>query len=315
MNYGVIDVGSNTVRLCIYDVSDDKKKFKTIVNRKTMAGLAAYVQDGVISDEGIAVASDAVRKCLKRASYLKPARVDVFATAVLRNIDNSAQAIAAIEEAANCRIVLLSEEDEAHLGFAGASSKDALANGVLLDIGGGSSEATLIANGKDVMRASLPIGSLSSYKRYVADIVPTEEEFAAIRAEVRAMLETDAHGMAEHRVRRLFGVGGSIRALAEVNAHLVEGVFDKDMTHEDVHRLTEDMVARRKEFFDAVLHIAPERVHTITCGLAILTELFDDFDAETLHVCGNGVREGYLIDRILKDPKAKRPAASPSPAE
>ena len=45
MNYGVIDVGSNTVRLCVYDVSADGKKFKTIMNRKTMAGLASYVRD------------------------------------------------------------------------------------------------------------------------------------------------------------------------------------------------------------------------------------------------------------------------------
>lgn len=301
MNYGVIDVGSNTVRLCVYDVTADGKKFKTIVNRKTMAGLAAYVQDGVLSDEGIEVAADSVRKCLKRATYLKPVRVDVFATAVLRNIANSAEAIAAIERAANCKIALLSEEDEAHLGFVGASSKDDLSNGVLIDIGGGSSEVTLIADGKDVMRASLPLGSLSSYKKHVSDIMPTEEEFAAIRNEVRALLEADAHGMAEHRVRRLFGVGGSIRALAEVNAHLIEGVSDKDMTRDDVHRLAQDAFANRREFLDAVLHIAPERVHTIACGLAVLIELFDDFDADTLHVCSNGVREGYLIERILEE--------------
>ena len=300
MNYGVIDVGSNTVRLCVYDVSADGKKFKTILNRKSMAGLAAYVSDGVLTDEGIEVAAECVKKCLKRASYLKPVRVDVFATAVLRNIDNSEQAIAAIEDRADCTIALLSEEDEAHLGFVGASSKDALANGVLVDIGGGSSEVTLIADSKDVMRASLPLGSLSSYRRYVSDIMPTEDEFAAIQGEVHALLEADAHGMAEYRVRRLFGVGGSIRALAQVNAHLGGGASDKDMTHDDVHRLVEDVFERRRAFLDAVLHIAPERVHTIACGLAILTELFDDFDAESLHVCSNGVREGYLIDRILE---------------
>lgn len=306
MNYGVIDVGSNTVRLCIYDVSADGRKFKTVVNRKTMAGLAAYVVRGDLSDEGIAVAVESVRKCLKRAAYLKPVRVDVFATAVLRNIGNGARAIAAIEKGAGCRVALLSEEDEAHLGFVGASSKDDLVNGVLLDIGGGSSEVTLVADGADVMRASLPVGSLSSYRRHVSDITPSEDEFAAIKAEVRAMLRADAHGMAEHRVRRLFGVGGSIRALAEVNAHLVAGASDKDLTHDDVRRLADDFFARRRAFLDAVLHVAPERVHTIACGLAILTELFDDFDASALHVCSNGVREGYLIERILQDASARK---------
>lgn len=299
MNYGVVDVGSNTVRLCIYDVSADGRKFKTVVNRKTMAGLAAYVCDGVLSDEGIAVAADAVRKCLKRAAYLKPARVEVFATAVLRTIANSAEAVAAIEQAADCSIALLSEEEEAHLGFVGASLRDELVNGVLIDIGGGSSETTLIADGRDAMRSSLPIGSLSSYRAYVSDILPTSEEFEAMRNATRALLEADAHGMAEHRVRRLFGVGGSIRALAEVHAHMAPGSSDKDLTRLDVRGLANDVFERRRAFLDAVLHVAPERVHTIACGLAILIELFDDFDADSIHVCANGVREGYLVERML----------------
>jgi len=163
MKYAVIDVGSNTVRLCVYDVLyPEKRKFKTIMNRKIMAGLAAYIVDGAFSDEGIAEAILAVKKCIKRASYLSPDRIDVFATAVLRNISNSAQAIAAIEQGAGCSISLLSNADEAHLGFVGASSRGTLDDGALIDIGGGSTEITVIENGIDVARTSLPQGSLSS---------------------------------------------------------------------------------------------------------------------------------------------------------
>ena len=137
MKYAVIDVGSNTVRLCVYDVlCPEKRKFKTIMNRKIMAGWAAYIVDGAFSDEGIAEAILAVKKCIKRASYLLPDRIDVFATAVLRNISNSAQAIAAIEQGAGCSISLLSNADEAHLGFVGASSRGTLDDGALIDIGG-----------------------------------------------------------------------------------------------------------------------------------------------------------------------------------
>ena len=153
MKYAVIDVGSNTVRLCVYDVlCPEKRKFKTIMNRKIMAGLAAYIVDGAFSDEGIAEAILAVKKCIKRASYLSPDRIDMFATAVLRNISNSAQAIAAIEQGAGCTISLLSNADEAHLGFVGASSRGTLDDGALIDIGGGSTEITVIENGIDVAR-------------------------------------------------------------------------------------------------------------------------------------------------------------------
>lgn len=297
--YGVVDVGSNTVRLCVYDVTDGGHKVKVVINRKSMAGLAAYVVDGVMSEEGVQAAICSINKCLKRAAYMNPARVDVFATAVLRNIKNSKEAIRAIEDGTGCKIVLLSDEDEAHLGFVGASFKDQLTHGVLLDIGGGSSEVTLVVDGRDVSRASLPQGSLSSYKKYVADILPSQEEFAAIGESIRAMLQTDAHGMAEHRVRRLFGVGGSIRALAEVNALLRPGAPTKDLSREHADLLVEDLFLRRKAFVEAVLHAAPERLHTIACGLAILMELFNDFDAETLHICSAGVREGYLLERML----------------
>ena len=80
MNYGVIDVGSNTVRLCVYDVSADGKKFKTIMNRKTMAGLASYVRDGKISEEGIAVAAGKHRQM--------PQACELFETGARRRVRN-----------------------------------------------------------------------------------------------------------------------------------------------------------------------------------------------------------------------------------
>ena len=51
MIYGVVDVGSNTVRLCVYDVTDDGRKAKIIINRKSMAGSASYVVDGEMTRE------------------------------------------------------------------------------------------------------------------------------------------------------------------------------------------------------------------------------------------------------------------------
>lgn len=299
MNLGVIDVGSNTVRLCVYDVSIEKRKFKTIMNRKIMAGLASYVEDGALTDEGIVEATASVKKCLKRASYLSPARIDVFATAVLRNISNSAAAIAAIEKGAGCKISLLSNADEAHLGFVGASSRGEIPNGALIDIGGGSTEVTVIDAGVDVARTSLPIGSLSSYGHFVADILPTLNEVGAIREKVRELIAADSSGACSKRSASLYGVGGSIRALSEVNAWLSPEATSEEISRAEVERLLCDIEDRRREFLDAVLHVAPERIHTISCGLSILIEIFNELGGERLRVCDRGVREGYLIERML----------------
>ncbi len=299
MNLGVIDVGSNTVRLCVYDVSIEKRKFKTIMNRKIMAGLASYIEDGALTDEGIAEAILSVKKCLKRASYLSPARIDVFATAVLRNISNSGEAIAAIEKAADCKISLLSSADEAHLGFIGASSRGGIPQGALIDIGGGSTEITVINGGVDVARTSLPVGSLSSYGHFVADILPTPAEIASIRENVRGLIASDESGACSCGASELYGVGGSIRALSEVNAWLSPEASSDEISLSEVERLLCDIESRRREFIDAVLHVSPERIHTISCGLAILVEIFNDLGGERLRVCDRGVREGYLIERML----------------
>ena len=81
-NYGVIDLGSNSVRLVIFDVKDgiSKKKpitckdFRSIINDKVMAGLSAYVDAGEFTPEGIARAVDVLSGHLKRARYFNCVR-------------------------------------------------------------------------------------------------------------------------------------------------------------------------------------------------------------------------------------------------
>ena len=100
-------------------------------------------------------------------------------------------------------------------------------------------------------------------------------------------------------------VSVSIRALSEVNAWVVPGASSEEITRNDVNRMLRDVVEHRRAFIDAVLHVSPERIHTIVCGLAILVEVFEELDGERLRICDRGVREGYLIECMLEEPKSK----------
>ena len=73
--YGVIDLGSNSIRLVIYEVKDDRrstyssKDFKSIINDKVMAGLAAFVEDGVFTSDGVDRAVNVLKSHMKRVRY------------------------------------------------------------------------------------------------------------------------------------------------------------------------------------------------------------------------------------------------------
>ena len=120
MKCGVVDVGSNTIRLSIYHWERDGS-MKLLMNRKVMAGLAGYIQDGVMSDSGILVACRTLAGFRSLLDNFEIQDMYVFGTAPLRNIVNTEDALNAIEEITGFRVEVLSGADEAALSFRGAA--------------------------------------------------------------------------------------------------------------------------------------------------------------------------------------------------
>lgn len=305
-NYAVVDLGSNSIRLVVYDVKDAHKRtytskdFKSLINDKVMAGLSAYVVDGTFTQDGIDRAIGVLRGHAKRARYFDCEKMEVFATAVIRNALNCEEAVAAIEEAAELPISLLSATDEAHLGFVGATCDRSVERGTLVDIGGGSTELTRIEGDRDFDNASIGQGSLSSFARHVRAILPTPDEMDAIAEAFRerfvGLPDPDAY-----RSEALYGIGGSVRAAAKMHAQATgAAVRPKTMTKRQIHAILEWCRIDPDAFAHAALKASAERVHTLVPGCIILGELFDACGAERLDVCKYGVREGYLIDRMLR---------------
>lgn len=304
-NYGVIDLGSNSIRLVVYEVKGDgpaaraSKSFKSLANDKVMAGLAAYVSDGVFTDAGIEKAASVLRGHAKRAGYFDCKRLDVFATAVLRNASNCREAVAAVEERSGLSISLLSAQDEAHLGFVGATWDREVEQGTLVDIGGGSTELTRIEGGRDFDNASIGQGSLSSFAHYVRGILPTAAESEAIACGLRTRLEELPHARA-YRAPVLYGIGGSVRAAAKMRAQAAGDIVrPKSMTADEIRAILEWCHEDPDAFAHTALKASAERIHTLVPGCAILLALFEELGAERLEICKYGVREGYLIERML----------------
>lgn len=305
--YGVIDLGSNSVRLVIYNVKDNarrpftRKDFHSVINEKKIAGLASYVQDGIFSSAGVAKAIDVVGEHLRRARNFNCKEIRVFATAVLRNCANSEAALKAVSEGINMPIDLLSERDEAHLGFVGATCDRTIECGTLIDIGGGSTELTVIRDGKDSHCVSLPQGSVSSYAQYVEMILPTPEEMHAIENAFLAKLEA-LDDLSVYECPRMYGIGGSTRAMDKMYAAaFMSAVRPRTLELHQIDAILTLQARSPRTFAHLAVKAVPDRLHTLVPGSIIAIALMRKFGAETLEVCKYGVREGYLIERILEN--------------
>lgn len=304
--YGVIDLGSNSVRLVIYEVkrhSDAAKPFRTLADEKKMAGLAAYVSDGVFTDAGIARASDILEEHLKIARNLDCDRVEIFATAVLRNCVNSREAVTAIEKAIGAPVRVLTAEEEAHLGWAGARIGQEMWGGTLIDIGGGSTELTALTDTGHPRRhaagISLAQGSVSSYAQFVSLVLPTAAECRAIAAALRERL-AGVDDLGAYRATRLYGIGGSVRAIAKMQAQAL-GVASKPpvVPRDAIDRLFALLEDDPSLFAHSAVKACPDRVHTLVPGMVIARTVMEALEADTVTVCKYGIREGYLMECML----------------
>ena len=300
--YGVIDVGSNTIRLCVYEVAERKgdklPHLSTLLNLKDMAGLASYVEEGAMSDDGVAKAVRVIRDHLRNAEFYRCREVRAFATACLRNCSNSADVVARIEKGIGTDIELLPGEMEAHLGFRGADYDNPIKDAVLVDIGGGSVELTRIVDGAETCGVSLPQGSLSSFSQYVRGLVPTPSEMERISAAFHELLVQ--RPLEEYAAEALYGIGGSVRSAMKVYGDLFNGgerLGYLEPAH--IERMLDSYRHDGAAFAHGALHTVPDRVHTFVPGCLLLRQIFAATGAARLTVAKKGVREGYLLERVL----------------
>ena len=297
MKCGIVDLGSNTIRLSIYHW--EGQQFKLLMNKKEMAGLAGYIKDGVLSDRGILVACQVLAGFKALLENFDIRDIHVFATASLRNIVNTEDAVDTICSVTGLPVEVGSGSDEAAFSFLGATvGGGAPATGLLADIGGGSTELVAYENGVITSGCSLPMGSLSLFTRHVSGLFPTREERHAIRDEVEAELErAKTQGV---RCAHLTGVGGTIRAAAKLCNDLSGAdQSNRSIPAEEIRALYKDLKKGDQATLRQILRIVPDRVHTILPGLAILNAVLKSYEVETVLVSPCGVREGYLLRRVM----------------
>jgi len=186
MNIGLIDLGSNSIRLVIYHYGDGQ--LTKLFNLKHAAKSILYVKDNKMSIEGVEVIVSSLKELIFVAKTYHLDYFKIFATASLRNIENSKETIAAIESSIHHPIELLSDHEESAYGFEAVVKVETLPKeGLAIDIGGGSMEITYFVDGKLIHTTSVPVGSLNFYQQYVSNVLPNDAEQNLMRAHARTI--------------------------------------------------------------------------------------------------------------------------------
>ncbi len=298
--YGVIDIGSNTIRLSFYRIADGK--IDPMMNKKEVAGLASYVKkNNKMSTEGINKLVSILEEYKKIVQKVDTREMFVFATASVRNVDNEKEVLEKVEQRTGIHIRVLSGEDEGRLGYLGAMQCADIDDGLLVDIGGGSTELVFYNDRKVIASSSMPIGSLNLYNRFVNDILPTRKEVKIIKdaalEEISKIYQPDLKYYAES----VCGIGGTARTVCKIHNEMFDMpesnmLFKSGFTRQVIKTLADN----KKEMVKMILHVAPERIHTIIPGTIILGAVARYFESETVAISRYGVREGYIYDVLRK---------------
>ncbi|NCE64995.1 phosphatase [Pseudoflavonifractor sp. 524-17] len=295
--YSVIDIGSNTIRLSVYEAGGGA--LKPIFREKSHIGLAGYVSsEGRLSRLGLERAAEVICQFCAIVHRLSIPSLAVFATASLRNISNTQEALDFLSGRTGCQIEVLSGEEEALMDFIGATGAFPLQDGLLVDIGGGSTELVFFRGGAVQRALSIPVGSLNLFHRYVSQLLPEPKECARIQR--RVAKELDKLDLPQDRRPMICGVGGSVRAAGKLARWQADLPPDhRTLSCAVISQLLDRFCDQRRKNLDLLLQTVPERIHTLLPGMAVLRQIAQTFHSETIFISDCGVREGYLLTRVL----------------
>lgn len=297
----VIDIGSNSVRLVVYE--GPARAPAVIFNEKVAAGLGRGLAiDGRIADEDAARGLYALRRYALLARHMEVNDLQCVATAAVRDASNGADFIAGAADA-GLTIRLLSGAEEAEAAGCGVLSAIPDAHGVSVDLGGGSLELAEVANGQVGRRASFPLGVL----RLPALRQGGQQMFErAVRRMMKAASwPGDLAGLP------LYLVGGSWRALARLDMELTRhplAVLDQhSLPRPALRRLVRATRRLTLDEMKAIPGMSSSRATALPDAAALLAALANIMDAPEMTVSSSGLREGLLYQALSPETREQDP--------
>jgi exopolyphosphatase/guanosine-5'-triphosphate,3'-diphosphate pyrophosphatase len=298
---GVVDVGSNSVRMVVFDGAARSPAY--FYNEKVMAGLGkGLAESGRLNPEGRVRALAALRRFALLAEGFGIAQMTVVATAAVREAADGPEFQAEVLRETGLRLWVIDGAEEARLSAQGVLLGWPGAEGIVCDIGGSSMELARIGGGRVGARTTTPLGPFR-LMQVPGGAAGRRAHIAGLLKPVKAALETKG--------ARLYLVGGSWRVIARLD--MERRGYPLTVLHE--YRMTPasaletvDWIGRNDPAtLRALTGTSAERMELVPLACEVLAEVVRTLRPGALDASAYGIREGLLYEQMPERLRARDP--------
>ena len=306
---GVIDVGTNSIRLIVGEVGSDLS-YRVIDDEKIRARLGEGLDErGDLSLEAMSRSVETIGRLKGIAEGYDLRGLRAVATSAVRDAANREEMLALVRDRCGLELEVLSGEDEARYAYQSVNAAFDLRGvaAAVLDIGGGSTELVISVDGVTDQVVSLPLGAIRLTERFGTCEDPAGLQLARMRQFLRQYVR-DHVEKPPVRLDVLFGSGGAVRSMAGISMHRAAAATTGEMlpriirgyemprgeVRSILHRLDGMSVRARA----SIPGLSPERADIIVAGVAIMERFMKRLGVERLRAHDRGIRDGVLRDMI-----------------
>ncbi|HEX8748480.1 MAG TPA: Ppx/GppA phosphatase family protein [Pyrinomonadaceae bacterium] len=319
MKLAAIDIGSNSIKLVVVD-APASDSFAVLAREKEPVRLG---QDTLLhehlSDSAIERAADCIRRFRSIAEARGAEQVVAVATASVREADNAAEFIEEIARLTGVQVEVLSSIEEARL-IGLAVSRGCVPVGASLiniDIGGGSTEISLVQDGVPKQLFSVKLGAVGLTEEFIKSDPVKPKELRALRNEIAAALERPARELREANWQYATGTSGTILATGEIlrlrrlktEEHKSLGAqpAGAEIPFNQLERLNTRLAAMDISERRSQPGISTQRSEIIIAGGQILEGAMRALGINVMRTCDWALREGVIMDRLRELEAESRP--------
>ena len=294
----IIDIGSNSARLVISHIYKNGA-YNMVYNQKEALRLSQKVDEKNMLTE---VAFSSTIETMKSFAYMckiyQADKTIAVATAAIRNAANGAELVARVAEETGIQLHIISGNTEAYISYLGVINTLNVKDGIIFDLGGGSTELILFKNRKILESVSLPIGAVNTTSMFNTRNVMPANVFSDVSFFIMSRLEK--YPWLKQNGLPLIGVGGTARTVAKIiqrekkyPATKIHNYSYTAQTYRSFfNRLRNTNLDQRKK----ISGLSSERSDIILAGSSIISCLLEATGAKKLITSGCGLREGLFFE-------------------